>query len=223
MTVKNAKGKKITVNDEVKIYEGNGIFNRNRTALTFNSAFKGAVTNGVQNIFAADSASSIVGNDSDNLIVGGTKSDTLNGGKGNDTLTGDDGKDLFIYESGNDVITDYSKDDKISFKSDITNTYVEDNDVIFETANGSLKVLNGVGKEITTINSKNNSSVQIYYDGYTLNQKQTAITFTSYFSETSYTATDSIVTIDGSAADSVKFTGNAKNNSILGSKCILFR
>ena len=181
LTAKNAVGKKVTINDSVIICENGKIYSGDKTNVTFNSAFKGIVEKSIKNIYGADSASSIVGNSSNNVIIGGKCADTLNGSAGNDTLTGGDGKDLFIYESGNDIILDYSESDKISCKSEITNSYAKGNDFIFETKTGSLKVLNGAGKKITTLDSKNKSSVQTYYNGYTVNQKQTAVTITSYF------------------------------------------
>ena len=213
LTVKNSVGKKVNVNDSVHIYEVGRIYNEDKTELSLTSDFKGTVETGVKNIYGANVVSSILGNDSDNLIVGGTKADTLNGGAGDDTLTGGDGKDIFVYESGDDVITDYAEIDKISIKSEVTNSYAKDDDVIFETEEGTVKVKDGVGKKITTLDAKNNENVQIYYDGYILNQKQTAATITAY---STYTATNTVVTIDGSTTDSVEIIGNSKSNSILG-------
>ncbi|MBQ7705218.1 MAG: hypothetical protein IJT73_07325, partial [Selenomonadaceae bacterium] len=157
-------GKKINTNDEIYIYESGKIFNEDKNAVTLTGAFKGTVESGVVSVdgSAVTSALNITGNSENNLIYGGTKNDTLNGGAGNDTLTGGNGNDTFIASSGNDLITDYTAGkDKIKISSEFT-WNISGNDVVFSTADGSLTVKDGAGKEITTLDSKNKSTKQIY-------------------------------------------------------------
>ncbi len=218
LTVKDGGGKKITVNDSTYIYESGKIYDEDKTAVTLTAAFKGTLDSGVVTADGSTVASAlnITGNTENNSIIGGTKNDTLNGGAGNDTLTGGKGNDTFVFSGGNDVITDYEAADKISLTSAITNTSVDEGDVIFETANGKLTVTGGEGKKITTVVNKK-SAVQIYYDGLTYNEKQTAVTLDSGYSANYTETVSSVVSIDGSSADSIQITGNAKNNLIIGS------
>jgi len=223
LTVKNGKGQKITTVDSTgesstNIYDKGAVYNEDKTEVTFTAAFKGTLESGI--ITADGSALSnslrITGNSSDNYILGGTKADTLDGGAGNDTLTGGNGKDIFVYASSNDLITDYTESDKIKISDSITGSAIEGSDVILETSKGTLTVADGASKKITILNSKNKSETYIFEDGFTYNKKQTAVTLDADF-EGAYTASiSSIVTIDGTAADSVSITGNAKANKIYG-------
>ncbi len=240
LTVKDGGGKKITIDDSTYIYESGKIYDGNQTSVTLTSAFKGTLDSGIITADGSDLSAKlqIVGNTSNNTIYGGTGADSLNGGAGNDllsggkgndtltggagndTLTGGDGNDVFIYEGGNDTITDYTAGkDKIKISADITGVTVSGDDVTFRTADGSLTVKDGAGEKITTINSKNKSTVQIYESGLTFNEKQTAVTLSSNYSG-SYTPDSklkNLVTIDGAAVTSaVSITGNSKSNSIIG-------
>ena len=106
-----------------------------------------------------DGNDSILGGDGNDSLFGGKGNDTLNGGAGNDTLTGGAGTDVFIYEGGNDLITDYTAGEKISLKSAITGWTVDnDKNVIFETAEGTITVANGKGKNITTVVGKTSTT-----------------------------------------------------------------
>ena len=87
-------------------------------------------------------------------LIGNTLANTITGGLGNDTLTGGSGKDTFIYTGGNDIITDYEVNKgKIKFNATITNSEVENNDVILTTTNGTLTIQNMANKKIN-INNK---------------------------------------------------------------------
>ena len=179
LNLKNAGGKKVTTIDSLGaestfIYENGKTYDENKSNVTLTSAFKGTLDSGIvtadgssvsgamkivananNNIIiggkGADSLSGLAGNDS---LLGGAGDDTLNGGAGNDTLTGGAGTDVFIYEGGNDLITDYTAGEKISLKSAITGWTVENKDVTFETAEGTITVTNGKGKNITTVVGK---------------------------------------------------------------------
>lgn len=225
LTAKNAAGKKVTVNDEVFIYETGKIFNEDKTAVTLTSALKGTIDSGIKSVDGSTIKTSmnITGNDENNLIYGGKTADTLNGGNGNDTLYGDTGYDTFIYTGGDDVIADYAAGDKISLNAEISGFSVEDNDVIFKTADGTITVKNGAGVKITTIslvNSQKTTLTQIYKDGLAYNAYQTSVTLNSDYSGSYTESFKNIVTINGAAANSIKITGNDKNNLISGNGTI---
>ena len=168
LTVKKGAGVAMTVTDSsggtsTQIYEKGKIYNEDKSAVTFTASYKGTLESGVITADASglSSAVKIFGNSSDNSIFGGSKADSLGGGTGNDTLTGGDGKDTFIFERGNDYITDYAEGDKIRFSTSITSHSIDGSDVIFTTANGSITVADGAGKEISTVvNGK--TTKQIY-------------------------------------------------------------
>ena len=216
LTVKNGAGKKVTVDDSVYIFESGKIFDENKDAVTLTSAFKGTIESGVVSVTGADTASNINGNSSNNVIIGGKGADTLNGGAGNDTLSGGAGKDVFVVSSGNDTVTDYKAgEDKISLSSAITNTSVSGDNVIFGTANGSITVADGAGEKITTVVNKK-SVTQIYYNGYTFNEKETAVTLNADFNG-GLSISKNLVTIDATPfTKSLSLPGNDKANAIIG-------
>ena len=155
------------------------------------------------------------GNDS---LNGGAGNDTLRGGTGNNTLTGGDGNDIFIYEDGNDLITDYAEDkDKIQIVDSISKVSVEDDNVIFTTSKGTITIVGGKGKKITTMNARKVETTQIYSEGITWNDKKTSVTIGAGYSENYNVASDTkMVSIDAAEAEAIQITGNAKNNMIIG-------
>ena len=168
LNVKNGKDKEITVGDS--IYYNNLVYDSEKTTVTLGKSFSGSLqatdySADVKTIDASNATISvnIEGNDNNNEIIGSKKSDTLFGGAGNDTLIGGAGSDLFVYESGIDTIMDYTEgQDAIKFTSAITNTSYSSNDLIFETANGSLKVTDAANKKITVTDSEGNTTKQTY-------------------------------------------------------------
>ena len=184
LTVKNGKGKNITVidssgNETSKIYYANGL-TASGTTLTALSGSSGGTINlakysGVTDVDASEISKkvNIVGNYSDNslkggsgadTLKGGTGNDTLDGGEGNDTLIGGAGSDTFIYSSGNDIITDYTAGkDTIKISSGkITKTSYNGKNVIFTIGSGTLTVQNGKGKKITITDSSNKTTTKTY-------------------------------------------------------------
>ena len=131
----------------------------NDTANTINGGIKN------DTIYGGAGDDKIYGGGGDDNIFGNTGDDTLNGDAGNDTLTGGAGNDVFIYVSGkgNDVIADYEIGDKIKISGgSITKTTYSDDDVIFKIGAGSITVKDGNGKNITIVDSNNNTTTQIY-------------------------------------------------------------
>ncbi|MBQ6005340.1 MAG: hypothetical protein IJL14_03720, partial [Selenomonadaceae bacterium] len=110
-------------------------------------------------------ANDILGGSGNDSINGGAGKDTIHGGAGKDTIlggTGDDllfggeGADLFVYGNGGgkDVIGDYREEDKIKITSGtISKATADGNDVVYKIGSGSITVLDGVGKNISFVNS----------------------------------------------------------------------
>ncbi len=186
LTVKDGADKEIAIGDS--IYYNNFVYDLNKTTLTLGKNFSGSLqaTDYDENIKTINASAilksaNITGNAENNTILGGKGADTifggagddslsgnagndiLYGGAGDDTLTGGLGKDIFIYESGDDVITDYTAgQDTIKFSSEITSTSYSNKDLIFETENGNLKVIDAAGKKITVTDSSGKTTKQIY-------------------------------------------------------------
>ena len=103
-------------------------------------------------------ADKLYGDSGNDSLNGGVGNDSLWGGAGNDSLYGGSGKDVFFYASGegNDVIADFTKNDKIHLTSgSIKKVTKSGNDVTFKIGNGSIKVQNAKGKEITIVDADN--------------------------------------------------------------------
>ena len=201
LKIKNGVSKKITINDETKIYEKGKIYDGDKISVTLTAAVTETLSSSIINVDGSNSSGALKlrSNENDNLIHGGkggdsilggggndtifgnagadklfggegndvldggAGNDTLTGGAGNDTLTGGDGNDIFIFENGNDFITDYTTGkDKIKFSAEITNYSINGNNVIFETAEGTLTVADGAGKIITVTDYKNKTTKQNY-------------------------------------------------------------
>ena len=220
--IKNGKPKKITVIDKdgvsssqaygaeaLTIADGDGsTINLNPYAERANAASR-------------TKAVYIVGNDYDNVIKGGKGADTLDGSDGDDTLTGGAGADVFIYSGGDVIITDYNPKQKdvirlVDVDFDNDSYSFSGKDVIFETSEGNLTILNGKGKEITWFNSKGKSTSKAYLDSSEKIFSQDD-TIKSYNANSPIKA--GIVTIDASALkQSVNLIGNENDNLIKGGK-----
>ena len=173
LTIKDGLNKKITYydsenNPHVIDYQ-NITYSNDFTVLTAKKNFAGdkidladyADTVKKVNASAVTDNLEIVGNSKNNTLIGGKGSDTLFGASGNDTLTGGAGKDIFMYYEGDDVITDYkASDDKIYLdNTKIVSYKVSDDDFIFTTSTGTLKILNGTGKKITVEDSEGKTKI----------------------------------------------------------------
>ena len=154
-------------------------------------------------------------------LVGGTGNDTITGSEtDSDILTGKAGKDVFVYNGGNDTITDYEKKDRISIGGGLSFasfTIDDDKNLILNFDNyDSLTINKGENTAITTI--KNGKKVVNFYteDGIFDSIKSAASLTGSatVFSAKNYSE---LVTIDGSAADSMEIIGNKKSNIITAS------
>ena len=155
------------------------------------------------------------------LINGGAGNDTIEGGTGNDKMNGGDGDDLFIYNNGDgsDIIYNYEESDKIKIASGtISTTYSSAGDLVFTVGKGKITVKDGADKAVTYINPdgetiKIEPNIAVRY-----NTAGTVATLTSAYTDSSFTASSALVTIDATAVENeIKITGNAKANRILGS------
>ena len=152
-----------------------------------------------------DSLNGGAGNDK---LDGGKGNDSLYGGTGNDTLTGGKGYDVFVHSAGKDVVTDYTANDKLSFKVEISEMTLNDSDVILKTSKGSLTVQDGKGKTLNIVDSAGKAySTVLGGENMTLTNAAAS----------SIKADSGIKQINASKRTvAIKITGNKLNNSIVG-------
>ncbi len=157
LTVKDAKNLDIKIGD--KIYNGELIYNLNKTAVTLASSFKGSLTaaSTLKEIDASAVTRKIVidGNAQDNSVSGGTGNDTLNGGAGadyivgnagNDFITGGDGNDTIFGGKGNDTLTGGKGADIFVYAAgkDVITDYTAGQDkIVFEGKVSKVSYKNG--------------------------------------------------------------------------------
>ena len=245
LTVKNGKGKKITIVDE-NGEETTKTYSAESTTLTVTNSTESPLTIGskikVVNATKRTKAIEIIGNTLANSISGGTKNDiihggagndtllgnagndkllgdagadVLDGGKGNDTLTGGAGNDIFVYTAGKDVISDYAAGDKIKFSAAISKSTISGSNVVFTVGSGTLTVKNGKGKKITIVDENGEETTKTY-SATPANTTTLAIT----------NATESPLTIGSKVkvvnaakrTTAIEITGNTLANSISGGK-----
>ena len=169
LTVKNGKGKDITLMDaDENIIEIGAKFpdgwKYNDAKKLLQATVAGAENyidlteeygEGVEKVDASKiSGVEIYGNDLDNSIKGGKGNDILDGGAGNDTLTGGAGADTYVYSGGDDFITDYATVDAVQFDTTniaITNVETISSNVVVTTEQGTLTIKNAKTKKISFI------------------------------------------------------------------------
>ncbi|MBR4904286.1 MAG: hypothetical protein IKZ53_06415 [Selenomonadaceae bacterium] len=218
LTVNNGKDTAVNLNSLVRIYSTEGVYDKNKQALTLASSVESldALTN-YPNLVTIDgsavSSIKILGNDNSNKIIASSNGSTLNGGKGTDTLVGGTGADVFVYEKngGNDVIQNYGEGDKISLGSDV---------VISDVTTNSNGATVKVGSNSITV--KNNSAITFTANGIdslfngSVFVKGDSVTLPATFAK-AYALGATIKDVDGSALKSlIKITGNDKANNIIG-------
>ena len=241
LTVKNGKGKKITIVDE-NGEETTKTYSAESTTLTVTNSTESPLTIGskikVVNATKRTKAIEIIGNTLANSISGGTKNDiihggagndtllgnagndkllgdagadVLDGGKGNDTLTGGDGKDIFVYTAGKDVISDYAAGDKIKFSAAISKSTVKGSNVVFTVGSGTLTVKNGKGKKITIVDENGEETTKTYSAA-----ESTTLTVTNS-TESPLTIGSKIKVVNATKrTTAIEIIGNTLANSISG-------
>ena len=145
--------------------------------------------NGVTLTGADNAANSLTGGSGDDILKGGSKDDLLKGNAGNDT---------FIQSAGTDTISDYTAgEDVIVFSSAVTGTEVENDDVRFTTAEGTVVVLEGVGQAITSkVGENGEESTMVFLGSAPTNASVSG-------DDLVITTADGDVTIAGAADDTV--------------------
>ena len=179
----------------------------------------------------------IFGNVGDDLLKGEDGNDTLYGGEGNDTLIGGKGNDVFVHTANNDYITDYTVgEDSIKFTKEahvVASSSISGDNVILTLDNSeSITVVGGKDQKITIVDYVGKSTTKVYGNSSddtssaaeTLkitNSSKSAVTLSADALSVDSLSADSL-TADYANADasartkSIKITGNALDNSILG-------
>ena len=84
-------------------------------------------TSGPDVIHGRNGPDTILAGDGNDRVFGNNGADTLVGGRGDDRLAGGDGPDTFVFgpNFGNDVITDFDRNDVISFDHTIFDSFAD--------------------------------------------------------------------------------------------------
>ena len=145
----------------------------------------------------------LFGNDGDDYLSVDGDNNTIDGGEGNDTL-------VVVGGNGNILSGGTAGEDTVEVASgNISQTELVNSgkDVKFTIGDGSMTVQNGAGKAISLKDSRGSYTVS-----------NTGITLGSDFAGTMDTSAylSTLVTVDGSAAESVEIRGNRQANIIYG-------
>ena len=116
------------------------------------------------NVYAGKRAktTSFIGNSKANSITGGTKSNTISAGLGDDYVIGGAARDIFIYTGGNDTISSFTAGTKATsdvvvlaegtsvagYNNNGYNYYVDGKDLVLNTNQGKLTILNGASQTV---------------------------------------------------------------------------
>ena len=217
----NGAGKNLTINNKSKKYSPSTTL-----TLTDSSSAKVEMSASYTNADASSRTKKIeiVGNAKNNSIRGGSGEDILRGGSGNDTLTGGKGNDRFVHSAGNDVITDYTTKDKIYLSNtEINGTSFDVEDLILETDNGSIKILEGKGSQITIVDSAGIETTKTYGvlpSGLKYDTNNTILIAKKSFSDDTINLADYVTTVKTVNAkaltEDVEIIGNKLGNSLVG-------
>ncbi len=205
------KKSSVTVSDGYELILGKGTYSSVSVVGGNNSD---SITNNGNGVLISTSA----GNDFITLGNASSKN-TINAGKGNDSITSTKGKNIYTYASGDgdDTITGFTKNDTLKITSgSIESWSIDDSDLTFKVGSGSITIKDGAGMEINIADSNSTkATAQIFDAGLAYNTKKTAVTLAADY-EGTFDAASTVVSIDGSAADSVAINGNTKANKIIG-------
>ena len=177
LTIKNGKGKNITIidadgNETTNVYPiDNGVTVKSGV-MTIGTKFTDTAIDlseypSVKNVNAATLTKGIeiIGNAQNNSIKAGKSADTVYGGTGNDTVSLGGGADVYVYSSGNDLIQDYAAgQDKIKIENGaITASSISGSNIVLTVGDyGTLTIKSGKNKNITVIDSAGNETTQKY-------------------------------------------------------------
>ncbi len=192
ITLKQAKGKKITIHTDTETFyniydndtkENRAVVTKSTNYYALNSSFE--PENLDATVISTDAE--IYGDSRSNKIwLEGSFYDKIqiHAGKGNDTIYGGKSYDVIYYErgDGDDVIYNYTSGrDTIFLKSDsVKNVLLDESDVILKmTGGGSLKIKDANGKPITIKTNENN--YQNIYDNDSKGNRAVVTKSTNYY------------------------------------------
>ena len=114
--IKDGVGKKVTVNDEVFIYEKGVTFNEEKTAATLTATVKAESLTSAVTVDASSMSAALKfsANDANNLINGGKGADSILGNAGDDTIYGNNGNDKLYGGEGADYLDGGAGNDSLS-------------------------------------------------------------------------------------------------------------
>ena len=151
----------------------------------------------------------------------------LYAGEGTNTLTGGAGKDIFWHYEGDDIITDYTAGkDKVKLLGvTITSAFLDENDLVLQTTNGTITLADAKGKKITVVDAKNKTTTAeypLFLEGLMYDTRNVILTATTDFTGETIDLTECYTTTTRVNANVVKTAievyGNDNNNSIKGGK-----
>ena len=211
-------------------------YNANKTVITLKAAASGTIdlahyipTVTTVNAKAVNKSINIYGNAKANVIYAGKGGANIRGKAGNDQLYGGNGKDTFIYADGDGADTIYNyesgKDILKLLSGKVTKMAVSGADVVFTVNKGSIRVKNGVLKNIVLIDAQGQQSTKkLYYNlpaTASYNANKTAITLKAAASGTIDLAhyVPTVTTVNAKVVNkSINIYGNAKANVIYAGK-----
>ena len=155
LTVKNAKGKSISLLDSTgkassTVVGAQTLTNSNKASVTI------GVDMGVVDASSRTKAIQITGNALANSISGGSKNDSIYGGAGNDSIVGNAGNDKLFGDAGNDILKGGKGNDSLwggkgndsLWGDDGADTFIyssgDGKDVIFGFENNDLLQITGI-------------------------------------------------------------------------------
>ena len=174
LKIKNGLNKKITIDDETKIYEKNKIYNEARTAVTLmaavtlennlatvdgsamTAALKYSASNDANWLEGGKGGDSILGNAGNDSIYGNAGNDKIWGGDGNDYIEGGAGNDTLNGGSGNDTLTGGAGNDTFNYEggNDFITDYEAGKDKIVLSTSIKSASVSGTDVIFETANGK---------------------------------------------------------------------
>ncbi len=177
VTIKNGKGKKITVidsngNETSKVYKTSSVVSDNTLLVTNKTKSPVTVGSSIEVIDASGrtKAIKITGNAKDNTIGGSSAKDTIDGGKGNDYILGNAGNDSIVGKNGNDILFGNAGNDTLWGGADNDSLYGgEGNDAfIYKSGDGKDVIYGFENDDMLKITgafstSRNKSKNEVYF------------------------------------------------------------
>ena len=173
LTLENASDKLVDITDS----------DGNTTAQVYMARAEGGEVAGNALGNSPDIFKVIVGaSETKNQLIASDSGSSLFGGKTDDVLQGSSGQDYFSYESGNDTITNYETWEDITFSGTYQNWTTDGNDLVINSAEGSLRITDAKDKLVELKDADGNILAHICmpsgeenFDGNTYNEYVVAV------------------------------------------------